>query len=63
MNTDIKDYKKIFRKYNFELSDEEIIEIANNIKNLADVFIQFAKNKNKNQNSKNQRIINGKTKI
>ena len=46
MDKDIKDYKKIIKKHGLQFSNEEIIKIAKNIQDLAEVFIQFTKNKN-----------------
>lgn len=41
------DYKKILEKYRLEPSEEEIIEIVKNIQDMANVFVQFAKSKNR----------------
>jgi len=45
MNFDLADYKKIAKKYNLQVSDEELAEIVKNIKELADVFVKFVKRK------------------
>ncbi|MBU1289959.1 hypothetical protein KKG85_01810 [Patescibacteria group bacterium] len=46
MDFDNTDYKKILEKYGLDPSEKEIIEIAKNIQDIANVFVQFAKNKN-----------------
>ena len=62
MDKDIKDYKKIIKKHGLQFSNEEIVEIAKNIQDLAEVFVQFAKNKNqqKENSDKSRRMKLGK---
>lgn len=49
MNSDYKKYEEILKKYNYPLSSkEELLEIINNLKALAEVIKSFEKRSKKN---------------
>lgn len=61
MNQTFKNYKKIFKKYNYSLSSEkELLEIIRNIEALAELFCEFEK-KSKNIKNKKEHVSKYKT--
>ena len=57
----LEKYKKILIKHGHYCSDEKVLEIISNIKQLADVILNFEQNKNKQKNYANTRRNNQKS--
>ena len=54
-NKDLEKYRKILEKHGYKnVSDEELIEISKNIKQLADVILAFEKNRQTKAKPKNK---------